>query len=370
MKRLLVLAERLNSTFWDRVGRATEVSQESLWLLRPFVGIYLLMIYSPFFAWIGEVPNVFFYPPLLSLPNLLNGFPPAWVFLGIDILVSICIALMTVGVRAKLATRMLVVLLFVGYNFQFSMGKIDHNIFLLIFLSGMSFSGWGSGFALVPDKPVSKLNIQKCMALIGFLFCFGMFTAGSVKAVHWIDFDITRNGFLRWYYSSIYVKQSDMFFSGSLNALPYEWLDLFDWGGVFFELSAFVLLLAGRKFWKIWLLAACMFHLVNLLILNIAFSANFIFYVAFLEFGRHYIWAKNQFSKTSVLWISFALLLTLVYSRFAYIFNISTFNYYDLLRSENLFMYLIAVVWASGVVMFSYSVWIEFKQSKKDYSHT
>ncbi|RAI91979.1 hypothetical protein [Algoriphagus yeomjeoni] len=369
MKRLLALVEGLNKAFWDRVRLSTEVSQESLWLLRPFVGIYLLMIYSPFFAWIGEVPSVFFYPPLLSLPNLLSGFPPAWFFLWLDILVSISIVLMTLGIRAKLATRALVLLLFVGYNFQFSMGKIDHNIFLLIFLGCLSFAGWGSGFALIPDKPVAKLNVQKCMALLAVLFCFGMFTAGSVKGINWIDFDITKNGFLRWYYSSIYVKQSGMFLSGSLNALPYAWLDVFDWGGVFFELSAFLLLLAGRKFWKLWLLGACTFHLLNLLILNIAFSANFIFYVAFIDFGRYYDWAKIQFSKSHILWISSTSLLAFLYFRFAYIFDSSFFNYHKLLKADKLSLYIILVVWSAGVVLFAYSTWNEFMLGKKNHSH-
>lgn len=366
MKRLLILAETLNKAFWERVRISTEVSQESLWLLRPIVGVYLLVISLPYFSWIGEVPNVFFYPPLLSLPNLLNGFPPAWFFFLIDILIGISITLIILGVKAKWATRALVLLLFTGFNFQFSMGKIDHTIFLLIFLSGMSFAGWGSGFALIPDKPVPKINVQRCMALLAVLLCFGMFTAGSIKAVNWIDFDPSRNGFLRWYYSSIYVKHSDLFFSGSLNALPYAWLDAFDWGGVLFELSAFVLLLVGRKFWKLWLLAACTFHLFNLLILNISFSSNFIFYLAFLDFGKYYDWVKRLFSKPIIVWTSSAFLLILVYFRFAYIFDVPHFNLLEFLKKDKLFMYVVLVVWASGVGIFAYSLWRDLKLAKKN----
>ena len=47
--------------------------------------------------------------------------------------------------------------------------------------------------------------------------------------------------------------------------------------------ASFVALLAGRRAWRIFLLLATIFHLVNALVLNIAFTSQAITYLAFVD---------------------------------------------------------------------------------------
>jgi hypothetical protein len=66
------------------------------------------------------------------------------------------------------------------------------------------FTNWGVGYALIPDKEVAKKQQRRVLAILAVILCFGMFTAGFEKARHWIDFDLTKGGFIDWFYSGFF----------------------------------------------------------------------------------------------------------------------------------------------------------------------
>lgn len=350
---------RLNQLFWSRVTESTKMPLNSLVVLRIFSGLFFLIIYSPFFSWLGEVPQAFFFPPMISLANLFSGFPPAYFFYTLDILVTLALLGLTLGYRAKVSGIVASTLLFIGFNWKFSMGKIDHNILLLAFLVLMSFSGWGTKAALVPDSPEPEGRKEKATSLLAVLLCFGMFSAGFLKAYVWIDFDPTMNGFLRWYYSGLYGKDTDYFFIDYLQELPFWWLDLMDYGGVLFELSPFLFLLFGRKSWRLWLFGVTLFHLTNLLILNIPFTPSFIIYLTFLNLEGLYPKIKQLFERKVYRQIFVGLVVLFGVNRLMYSFSIP-WSYFELLRQSDVIMYLALVIWVSAAFLFAREIWKSF----------
>lgn len=356
--------EKAISKFWVRVENSTQMPADSLSVLRVFAGIFLLTIYSPFFYWIGEVPQAFFYPPLLSLTNLLSGFPPAWFFYFLDVAITIGLVLVTLGVKARFAGIATSLLMFIGYSFNFSFGKIDHNILVLAFLFLLSLSGWGEKFALVPDQVVSKSNQNKITSLLAIFLCFGMFSAGFLKAVVWIDFNPELNGFLRWYYSGLHGKGVDFFLINYLQELPLGWLDLVDYSGVIFELSPFILLLAGRSYWRLWLLATCVFHFANLLFLNIPFIPNFIIYMAFVNL-EGLLPKLEKISKVESAKLIFILLISFLgLNRIFYSFEIE-YSIFEVLKVTEVIMYIGFIIWVAGICIMGRETLKEFKISKE-----
>ena len=50
-----------------------------------FWGMYILLFIAPYSAFVGQVPQSFYNPPVLSLAFLFAGFPPYWLMLAGDL---------------------------------------------------------------------------------------------------------------------------------------------------------------------------------------------------------------------------------------------------------------------------------------------
>ncbi|MEO1402614.1 MAG: hypothetical protein AAFV72_15400 [Cyanobacteria bacterium J06635_1] len=200
----------------------------------------------------------------------------------------------------RASTIGLLVLLLLGNNFQFSLGKIDHTILYLCVLLVMCFQHWGAFFSVdalqrrprpsrQPDEPAN-------LSLLGLFIAFGFFTAGFGKALSWVDFDLSTSGFLSWLYRGYYNFGADQLLAPlaiQIN-LPILW-ELVDYSAVIFELG-FCVAILRRRSWYLWLTIACLFHLMNCLLLNIPFNENAIAYLAFIPWARLSI-VNQLFSK-------------------------------------------------------------------------
>ena len=287
MKKIYHYIKWLNYAFWERVAKSTVITEESLGIFRWIFGLFLLLFSAPLFGWIAQAPDAFFNPPYLSLANLFTQFPGESFFYLINILIIISIFLITLGVKARLFGWLLLICWLIGNNFRFSFGKIDHSdIMLLALLLCMNLSNWGTYYALVPDKENSHNSSKKALALLSVLLAFAMFTAGFEKALIWIDFDFSTNGFLSWFYPGYYdIAHTDLLAPLVLD-LPKWIFEFADYAAAIFEVSGFIALLTSRKWWLCWLLIACLFHLSNILLLNIPFNNHAVVYLAFVDFSR------------------------------------------------------------------------------------
>ncbi|NJL83156.1 MAG: hypothetical protein HC890_09730 [Chloroflexaceae bacterium] len=149
---------------------------------------------------ISEAPSAFFDPPYLSLANLLGQFPPRPFFLILDIVILTSLLFLTIGIKSRWFSAMMLICWIISSDFATAFGKIDHGIMPQAVLFCMIFTNWGCYYALIPDRRLSPAVPQKSLALLSVILAFGFFTAGYEKALKWVDLDFSTSGFFSWFY--------------------------------------------------------------------------------------------------------------------------------------------------------------------------
>lgn len=300
MKKFIDWIEVKLEFLWRKAEDVSENDDRSLSLLRIFYGLFIILFATPSFFWIGKVPQGLFFPPFFSLGNLFDSFPSTLWLLTIDILLIICTICLLLGVKARYAGILFGLFFIIGASFQYSFGKIDHGIMFPVFILGLSFTNWGVDYALIPDKKVSKQMQRRVLAILAVLLCFGMFTSGFEKALHWIDLDWEKGGFLSWFYSGYFSLGRKYLLAPLVLVVPPQIFEIFDYFAVVFELSPMIALLAGRKWWQLWLLVASIFHLSNTLLLNIPFTNHALVYLSFIPISSFIKKTQIHWSKAQI----------------------------------------------------------------------
>ena len=286
MTKCLTFVERSLTILWQRLEDACSNDARSLGIFRIFWGIFVLLFIAPYTAYVGQVPQAFYNPPVLSLAFLLPGFPPYSLMLAGDLARIWLLVLITIGIKTRFCTIILCLLTFLSENFVYSFGKINHDTLLWAVALCLAFTDWGVPYALVPDRRVNPKTARRALATAGVLVAFGMFTAGFEKALHWINFDLSTGGFLSWFYGLYYILDRRLLLAPLVFRVPPQLFKILDYAAVAFELSPFFFLLAGRTAWRVWLLVAICFHLANALLLNIPFYGQVLVYLPFVAFAR------------------------------------------------------------------------------------
>jgi len=262
------------------------IDGNSLAFYRIFFCIIFALFLTPSYAWIGEAPKAFFDPPMLSFASFFATFPDKSFFLSLDLVIRVSLVLIAVGFFTRVSTGALLAALLVGNNFQFSFGKIDHAIFVLCVLFVMLVINWGQSLSI--DQMLFKRSHRKVSSiwLLAVFLAFGFFSAGFGKALVWIDFDFNTNGFLAWLYNGYYgIGRQELLAPIVIGIRPLWIWEFADIAAVTFELGCMIAIFRGRTL-LMWLLVACLFHLSNCLILNIAFASYPICYLAFVPWSK------------------------------------------------------------------------------------
>ena len=321
MKKFCDWIEAKLKFLWRLAENASENDGRSLSTLRILYGFFIVLFATPSFSWIGEVPQSLFYPPFFSIGNLFSSFPSYFWLLTIDIVLIVLTICLLLGVKARYAGVLFSLFYIIGSSFQFSFGKIDHSIMFPVFILGLSFTNWGVNYALIPDKKVSKQVQRRVLAILAVLLCFGMFTAGAEKAIHWIDFDLEAGGFLNWFYSGFFSLERKYLLAPFVLLFPPQTFEIFDYFAVIFELSPMIALLAGRKWWQLWLFIASIFHLGNLLLLNIAFIEHSVIYLSFVPLASLIEFRQIHWKKTYISLFVSAMITVIVIHHLFYFFT-------------------------------------------------
>lgn len=265
---------------------AIVVDLPSLCIWRILYGLYALL-FGPSYGWLGEVPNSFFAPSILSVASLFSHLPSAWFFQTLDVVILVLIIMVTLGFYTRASTLLLFFALVTGNHFYYALGKIDHSILFVIVLLIMAFADWGRYFSVDslmtrPAKPESSTAGMQDLSIFALLIAFGFFTAGFGKAVAWLDFDPNQSGFLAWLFPGYFNTGHHYLLAPLAIQLRPTWLwEFADIVAVVFELG-FLVALLRRRWWMFWLIAAAFFHLLNCLLLNIPFLAHAILYLCFV----------------------------------------------------------------------------------------
>lgn len=275
-------------------------SAEGLALYRIFTALMFLFFLMPdatYYSDLADFPIDFFTPPPGPM-MFFTDFPPAWFFYTIHSLLALSWICVLVGYKTRISSLLAAVLMLVLSGFIFSIGKVNHQMLLVLVPAIMAFSNWGAVFSIDYRSSESKLKAQGWPLILLALFIgFMFFTAGFPKILGgWLELDsmATRGHLLNQYF----VRGRTELLSGFMVELdlPLLWSFL-DWATVLFEVGFLITVL--RAGWtRLFVCLAVLFHFSTMLTLNIAFLVNFPAYAAFLPWERVYNYLKKKSSST------------------------------------------------------------------------
>ncbi|WP_339925171.1 restriction endonuclease subunit S [uncultured Cyclobacterium sp.] len=243
-----------------------------------------LIIGLPEFIEISNFKLLFFDPPLgLSLflgPIISSDF---WWFF--DLIVRIAFICLFVGFRTKWSSIIFSLLLLFGFTYLYSYGKIDHNIFPIIFPMFMAFTNWGGALSIDSLKN-NKTNLSPKgwpLTFFSFLLGWGYFTAGLPKLMGgWLDpsYSTTAGYILRKFHSGQEPLYLNEMFVKINNLFIYKMLD---YGALVFEIGFIFTIFCSALFLRSIGIAA-LFHLGVLLTLNIAFTTHVLVFFPYIMY--------------------------------------------------------------------------------------
>lgn len=265
------------------------LSYEALALYRIlFAAAYIVLLGVPSFTWMSQIAPYFFEPQTFNIARwLVSGIPSFGVLLLLDGIVLLTLVGILFGFRTKLMSWGLTLSLLIGYTIQYSLGKIDHTIILVVVPAIMSFSGWEKCFSLdarrVP-RPVEGSPDGYVPFLMALVLGFGIFTASVPKLFGgWLlpDQSAVVYQFYARYYAFGGPAPLAPLFMGDIPAWAWK---VGDYSAVLFEFLFFPAVLNKRVFQ--WFCgAAIVFHVANLLVLDIIFTSNLLVYLLFLRWS-------------------------------------------------------------------------------------
>lgn len=285
----------------DRFGRwifdSYHPTLEGLALYRIFSALMFLFFLMPdatYYSDMANFPDDFFSPPPGPM-MLFSEFPSAWFFYTVHTLLALSWIGVLLGYKTRFSSLAAAGFMLVLMGFIFSIGKVNHQMLLVLVPAFMAFSNWGAAYSLDSKTSDNKLEAEGWpLVLLALFIGFMFFTAGFPKILGgWLDPDsmATRGHLLNQYF----VRGRTELLSGFVLELdlPLLWSFL-DWATIIFEVGFLVAVL--RSGWtRLFVCLAVVFHFSTMLTLNIAFLVNFQAYAAFLPWDKIHNGLKDHY---------------------------------------------------------------------------
>lgn len=269
---------------FDRWVEAGPFTAEDLGIYRIVYALSVLLV-APDITWIDHYPDFMFHAPPGPL-QLLTGFPSLPVLIGLEVLRTVLLVMLGLGIWTKYVSIATWLILSATYGVTFCLGKVDHTILLTLPPLVLAFANWGKRYSIDAcrnsDDPSDQ--VQWPLRLLALLIGWGFFAAALTKALTgWLSFSSQAS---RGYFVLGFVTQERTHWLAQWVAahdMLVAW-EAVDWLTVIFELSILLALPWWRAF-RMTLAVAATFHLVVLLIMNIDFSNAVVAYGAFVSWG-------------------------------------------------------------------------------------
>jgi hypothetical protein len=265
------------------------LSARDLGIYRILYAAFVLLAVVPVAAWIPSAPRAFLNPPT-GPAALFTNAPPSGVILGLNLLLTLFAALLLVGWRTSFASVGTGLTLLALDSWRYSLGKIDHDILLVVAPLVLGFVGWGRALSIDATRRSTADTSQGGsqaeawpVALFALLVGFALFTSGWAKATTgWLNPDLKCTyGHL----ATNYLVTGRETWAARL-ALPIQsaWVwKAADWATVALELVVLPAALRRRSFCLV-LALVTVFHVGVMLLFDIPFRVNVIAYGAFVRF--------------------------------------------------------------------------------------
>lgn len=279
----------MKNSWFDRwIFESYQPTVQGLALFRIFASLLILFFLMPdatYYIDLASFPDDFFTPP--PGPMMFFGsFLPAWFFYLIHALLALSWIFILFGYKTKIASVAAGIFMLILLGFIFSIGKVNHQMLIILLPLIMAFSNWGGAYSIDANlsgkRPIANGWTLTLLALfIGFM----MFTAGFPKILGgWLNGDTfaTRGHLLNQYFVR---GRTELLSEYMVNMdLPLIW-GILDWMTVLFE-TGFLIAVLRAGWTRLFVCFAILFHFSTMLTLNIAFLVNFPAYAAFLPWGK------------------------------------------------------------------------------------
>jgi hypothetical protein len=255
------------------------------------LGIYRIvyavgaLLIAPDITWLSHYPDFVFHAPPGPL-RLLSGFPSPFVLIVLELLRSLALILLGLGLWTRYVSIAAALMLSVTYGLTYCVGKVDHTILLVLVPLVLAFANWGNRFSIdayrrevaPPPQP------QWPLRLLALLIAWAFFAAALSKLLTgWLSFSSQA---ARGYFVLSFLTEGRTYWLAEWVAahdVRAAW-EVVDWVTVAFELSLLIALPWWRSF-RIAVAVATTFHLGVLLVMDIDFSFAVVAYGAFVSWG-------------------------------------------------------------------------------------
>ncbi|WP_432570313.1 HTTM domain-containing protein [Kineococcus sp. SYSU DK005] len=252
----------------------------------------LLLLLTPRrFAWVGAFPDSFVDGPPGPF-MLLRAVPPPAVLTGLDLLLAVAAAFLLLGLFTRTASVVVGLTLLTGNGIAYSLGKIDHDIFLVLVPLVLAFARWGDAVSVdglrrarragpgsaVPAPPQWPLRLLALLVGLGFLTAavpklLSGWLSPATQAVQGVMF------------TQYHVNgRTELLASTALDVRSAFLWEVADVATVLLE-GLLVLAALNWRAWRVGIAIASLFHLGVLLTMNIGFAVNVVTYAAFVAWG-------------------------------------------------------------------------------------
>jgi hypothetical protein len=279
------LTARLDAWIFDEF-RACALD---LAIYRIVFAVYVLLWIVPIAPWIDQAPRAFFSPSL-SAAVLLVDFPSPPVMFTLNLLLAAAASMLLIGWKtraASLGTGLLIVSL---KTFEYAIGKINHDIFIVAIPLIMAFSDWGNALSLdsrtSPSSAASRVvRGQWSLSYLAFIVAVAMFSAGWAKvASGWLD-PAVQSTYGHFISNRLQVSREPWMAGWADLAGTTRLWEAADWSAALVEL-AFIVACFNSRWWRFVTAAAVVFHVGIWALFDIVFETNVIAYGAFLPYSR------------------------------------------------------------------------------------
>ena len=257
------------------------------------LGLYRVVYAVATLLTVSDIQWVSAYPDsIIDAPpgpfQLMSGVPSPTALVALEVLRSLALVLLAVGIWTRWVSIAVAVLLLVTYGLTYSFGKIDHTILVVLAPLILSFAHWGrrvSLDALLNRRAPEAPQVQWPLRFLALVAGLSFFAAAWVKlTTGWLSpsTQAALGHFLVRFYSYDVTSWSAQWVATTTQH-RFAW-EVMDWLTVALEFAILLALPWWRAF-RIALAVAVLFHLGVFLAMNIDFSFNVVVYGAFASWA-------------------------------------------------------------------------------------
>jgi predicted DCC family thiol-disulfide oxidoreductase YuxK len=277
------LTDRIDA--WLRAGDITRTSLAGFRIIYATISLLVL----PDFSWVATWPDSMYNPPP-GPTQLFSGFPPEIVLRALEAAFAVCLVAILIGWRTRLFSFLAVGVAMAGFGFTYGLGKIDHDILLVLVPGAMALAGWGDRLSVDAlrrrGRPVLPERAEQWpLRLFALLIGLAFLTAALPKV---------NGGWLAWSSHAVQAMQARHYLSNGAhgllagpffhfnNELFWEAMDI---ATIALEAGMLLAVLNWRSTRVAFAIAAT-FHLGVWLLMTIPFVMNVIAYAFVVSWDR------------------------------------------------------------------------------------